>query len=58
MAGAEMKKVCKIFGKSIYYSGAGFVYHGFWYYNGTRNVRLFALNKFGDWSAKRMNDED
>jgi hypothetical protein len=54
MAGAEMKKVCKIFGKSIYYSGTGFVYHGLWYYNGTHNVRLIALNRFTEWFGDQV----
>lgn len=34
---------------ALYWAGAQFVYRGLVLWTGRRNVRLLALNRFGDW---------
>lgn len=51
---SPMKKLFKLGKYPIYWAGKGFMYQGLWTWNGKRNVRLVALNKFKNWTGKNI----
>lgn len=49
--GMEMKKLFTIKGKTFYWANTKFKYVGLWMWNGQRNVRVLAFNRFSEWSG-------
>lgn len=43
--------------KHLYFAGNGFTYRGIHFWTGKRHIRLLALNKFNNWTAKGADDD-